>query len=177
MGAQGKETLIRDLKHAIEMLSPVDFASGLIPQGGISLAYALPGARTCEDVAYSIDGQMFLSEDAPAVRMVLTAIRFDPTIRCIGIMKYSPAAISICNSMVLEICTFNRTLEPPGTTGIDWGVAFCCEQSDGVPDIIYDTGSGEKEALIRILGENPGQVTARFNRIITRIMNTNLTEE
>ena len=176
MAAAGREVIIRELGHAAESISQI-MDPGIIPAGGVSLAYALPGARSSEDVAVSKGRQVSLSEDLPAVRMVLTAMRFDPSIRCVGIIKYSCSAVAICEAMMLEICSYNRALEPPGITSIDWGVAFCCEQSEGVPDVIYDTGFKEKEPLIRILGENPTQVAASINRILSRIINTNLTEE
>lgn len=176
MAASGREVIIRELGHAAESINQIT-DTHIIPDSGVSLAYALPGARTSEDVAVCRGGQVSLTEDLPAVRMVLTAMRFDPSIRCVGIIKYSRSAVAICEMMMLEICSYNRALEPPGITTIDWGVAFCCEQSEGVPDVIYDTGSKEKEPLIRIFGENPTGVSASINRILSRIINTNLTEE
>lgn len=151
----------------------------LVPdlQGGITLAYAIQGARNPDDVVAVRRDEAPCSSDNPAVRMILTAMRFDPDIRCVAVIQYTQAMIEVCESMILEIGSFDRCREPPGISTIDWGVAFCCESIGGVPDIIYDRGCRENKPLIRIFGEDPGKVSARLNRIITRIMNTTFTEE
>jgi hydroxymethylpyrimidine/phosphomethylpyrimidine kinase len=69
--------------------------------------------------------------------------------------------------MLLEICTFDRAAEPPGVKTMDWGVASCCRQ--GVPDVIYDLGAVGKEAMIRILGENPDGVVKNILKLSARM--------
>jgi thiamine-phosphate diphosphorylase len=170
------DSLIRELEEAYKQLGLSAYPD-LIPYEGMQMAYALPAARGTEDVAVLSNGRISILKDAPATRMVLTAMRFDPAIRCVCIIRYSPDILAVCSSMLIELSSFDRTQEPPGITTIDWGVAFCSERSDGVPDIIYDLGSAGKKPLIRILGENPTRVSANLNRIVTRIKSTNSEEE
>jgi thiamine-phosphate diphosphorylase len=182
--SKDKETMVssdilvlnRELESVKEALSEITLLE-IVPDGGITMAYARQGARTIGDVSVISKGSIISSTDLPVCRMVLTANRFDPTIRCVAIIKYGPKIIEIATEMLMEISSFNRAQEPPGDSAHDWGVAFCCEKSDGVPDLIYDTGSVGKEPLIRLLGENPTRVLASINRILTRIIITIFTEE
>ena len=168
--------IIRELEMAVGLMRTLTYPP-LIPEGGISLAYARAGARTLGDVGAVTEDHIICPADLPACRMVLTALRFDPKIRCALVLRYNEKFIAAGDAMLLEICSFNRAQEPPGDTTHDWGTAFCCENSDGVPDIIYDTGCAGKEPLIRMFGENPTQVLASINRILTRIIDTNFNEE
>ena len=170
------DAVIRELEEAKGTLE-LSGHPNLIPEDGVQIAYALPGARGKNDVAILSHERISLTSDRPAGRMVLTAIRFDPRIRCIAIIRYLAEIIPICDALMMEVSSFDRSFEPPGITTIDWGVAFCCEQSDSIPDIIYDLGCTDKEPLIRILGENPTRVSASLNRILARIKYTNLIEE
>lgn len=159
----------------------------MIPDEGISLAYAGQGARTGADVA-TIRGGITLvegtlsagpvvcGEDTRSSRMILTAMRFSPEIRAVASIRYTPQILTICDEMLLEITSFDRSREPIGSREIDFGVAFCSERGDGVPDIIYDTGSPNHEPLIRIFGETPEPIAASINRIRTRIIDTYSTE-
>jgi hydroxymethylpyrimidine/phosphomethylpyrimidine kinase len=171
-----RESITRELNEIADRLKekkipPID------QNGGIIIASAPPGARAADQVVVLSGSGITSSPDNPAARMVLTAMRFDPAMRCVAVIRYSEEIIRVCESMLLEIGTFDRAREPPGIPTIDWGVAFCCEQIKGVPDVIYDVGYREKVPLIRILGENPTTVSAMLNRIITRIMNTTFIEE
>ncbi|PKL58694.1 MAG: phosphomethylpyrimidine kinase [Methanomicrobiales archaeon HGW-Methanomicrobiales-4] len=170
------DALIRELEEASERLDLSEYPA-LIPDEGVQIAYALPAARGKEDVAVLSNGRISIASDFPASRMVLTAMRFDPSIRCVIIIRYNKEILSACNAMMMEICTFDRAHEPPGIPTIDWGVAFCSEKSDGVPDIIYDLGSAGKDPLIRVLGENPTRLSTSLNRILARNKYTNLKEE
>jgi hydroxymethylpyrimidine/phosphomethylpyrimidine kinase len=167
------DRIIRELEEASENLRLSGYPI-LIPEGGVQVAYALPAARGKDDVAVLSNDRISISSDCPVTRMVLTAMRFDSSIRCVAVIRYSKEVLSACSAMLLEICSFDRVHEPPGITTIDWGVAFCCERSDGVPDIIYDLGCTGREPVIRILGENPTRISASLNRIVTRIKTTNL---
>lgn len=171
------EHIIRDLKHAAETVTTHLQDNKTESSMSLKLAFAQAGARDENQVVWYANGQVFTGIPSSLVTMLLTAMRFDPAIRSVGVLTYSPGLLAICENMLLDICSFNRTLEPSENSTIDWGVAFCCEHHDGVPDVIYDTGSPGKVPLIRIFGENPTLVTASINRILTRIMNTNLSEE
>ncbi len=174
--SDGNSHIIRELDAVLPALMEIEHPL-IRSSGGFSLAYVRQGARTTGDTAAISEFTIINGADLPVCRMVLTAIRFDPDMRCAAVIRYEPQIIAAAETMLMEVCSFNREQEPPGDSTHDWGVAFCCEKIDGVPDVIYDLGHGEKDPLIRIFGENPTRVLASINRILSRIINTKFTEE
>lgn len=178
MPDDSREVVIRELQGAVQMLSR-QMDPALIPEVGMNIAYGLPGARDPGQVA-AVEGrivrvsgkvhpvgQVTFGASDHVARIVITVIRFDPRVRCAANIRYSAEAIGILDDMLLEICTFDRAAEPPGVKTMDWGVASCCRQ--GVPDVIYDLGAVGKEAMIRILGENPEGVVKNILKLSARM--------
>jgi hydroxymethylpyrimidine/phosphomethylpyrimidine kinase len=166
------------LELAVKILAE-EMLPSLVPGGGANIGYALRGARTREDVAgvqggivntgskvQPAGGVTFGAAESVA-RVVLTAMRTDPQIRSAAVIGYSMTAIAILEDLLLEICEFDRTRDPPGLSTMDWGVAFCCRE--GVPDVIFDRGAAGKEPLIRILGEEPVTVAQTIVAVSHRI--------
>ena len=166
------------LELAVKILAE-EMLPSLVPGGGANIGYALRGARTREDVAgvqggivntgskvQPAGGVTFGAAESVA-RVVLTAMRTDPQIRSAAVIGYSMTAIAILEDLLLEICEFDRTRDPPGVSTMDWGVAFCCRE--GVPDVIFDRGAAGKEPLIRILGEEPVSVAQTIVAVSHRI--------
>ena len=178
MTREEQEEVLRHLRAAVQQIAQA-MDPALIPEVGTNIAYALPGARTRDEVA-AVDGRIvksggishpvglvaFGASDHVA-RIVLTAMKFDPTIRSAANIRCSPRVISILKDLFLELCSFDRNAEPPGTQTMDWGVAFCCR--GGVPDVIYDKGAVGKEPMVRILGENPAEVATVMLKISSRM--------
>lgn len=177
MTREEREEVLRLLQAAVEQISQ-SMDPDLIPEVGTNIVYALPGARTRDDVA-AVDGRIVRSRGRShpvgpvtfgasdhVARIVLTAMKFDPGIRSAANIRYSPRILSILEDLFLEICSFDRSTEPPGTQTMDWGVAFCCK--GGVPDIIYDKGAIGKEPMVRILGEKPADVVTTLLKISNR---------
>ena len=100
-------------------------------------------------------------------RVVLTAMRTDPGIRSAAVIGYSAPALAILGDLLLEVCEFDRTREPPGVSTMEWGVASCCRE--GVPDVIFDRGASGREPLIRILGEEPVSVAQTIVAVSHRL--------
>jgi hydroxymethylpyrimidine/phosphomethylpyrimidine kinase len=98
--------------------------------------------------------------------MIITAMHFEPSIRCVAAVRYSHEVVSVIDDLLLESCSFDQRC--PGISTMDWGIASCCR--DGVPDVIWDTGSGGKGGLIRFFGEKPADVASNIiicsNRLI-----------
>ena len=170
------DAIIRELEEISEKVRESDLFNH-IPDDELQISYALPAAREKGDIAVLSQTRITTGSDLPITRMTLTAMRFDPSIRCVAVIRYSEEFLAACRDIMLEICSFDRKREPRGIATFDWGVAFCCEHHEGIPDIIYDQGCAEKDPLIRMLGENPTRVIASLNMIVTRIKNTNLKEE
>lgn len=173
-----RQSVLRELEEGVHTLcTGMDIR--LIPEVGTNIAFAIPAARDPGDVA-AVEGRivrmsgkahpvgpvLFGASDHVA-RIVLTAMRFDPQVRCAANLRYSPETVMIMEEMLLEVCSFDRSAEPPGVKTMDWGVASCCR--GGVPDVIYDLGSVGKEPMIRLLGENPGVVVKNILKVSARI--------
>jgi predicted fused transcriptional regulator/phosphomethylpyrimidine kinase len=173
-----RETVLALLQAAVDQMeSTMDIR--LIPEVGTNIVYALPDARDKNDVA-AVEGRIVRVGDRPhpvgpvafgasdhVAAIVLTAMKFDPDIRSAANIRYSPELIALLEDLFLEMCSFDRSREPPGTRTMDWGVAFCCR--NGVPDIIFDRGALGKEPMVRVLAENPAEVAAIIGRISSRI--------
>ncbi|MDN7023524.1 phosphomethylpyrimidine kinase [Methanoculleus sp. FWC-SCC1] len=170
--------VMRSLEQAVGMLAQ-SMDVRLIPEVGMNIAYALPDPRSRDDVA-AVQGRIvklgdqvhpvgtvaFGASDHVA-RIVMTAMKFDPAIRSAANIRFSEALLPEFDTMMFEVCSFDRASEPPGVQTMDWGVASCCR--DGMPDVIYDRGAVGKEPMIRILGEDPGIVAHNILKLSTRI--------
>ena len=173
-----KEEVRKRLGLAVQILAE-GMTPSLVPGTGSNIGYALPGARTPVDVAGVTGGimrggdgvrpagEVAFGAAGGAARVVLTAMRTDPGIRSGAVIAYSGVVLATLDDLLLEICEFDRAREPPGVSTMDWGVASCCRE--GVPDVIFDRGTAEKEPLIRILGEEPVSVARTVVAISHRL--------
>ena len=156
----------------------------LIPVYGTKLGYAIRGARESKGIAAvqggiidsdgkpHADGPCAFGVDEDISRIVLTAMKFDPIIRCAATLRFSRKVIGIMESLLLECTSFDPAAEPPGISTMDWGVASCCKQ--GVPDVCYDTGKKGKEAIIRLFGEDPIDISNNIIMLSNRIISIEL---
>lgn len=176
MTRDARDAVLARLRQAAWQLEQTMHA-GLIPDAGANLSYAIPEARSRDDVA-AVEGMIVRSGDRPHLggpvafgvsgqlaTIVLTAMKYDADIRSAAIIRYSPSIIGILEDQFLEICSFDRAQEPPGVQTMDWGVSFCCR--NGVPDIIFDRGAPGKEPIVFVLAEDPGTVVTIIGRIGT----------
>lgn len=174
-----REQVLHELEDAVNRIRE-QAKPELIPEVGMNIAYALPGARMPEEVAavtgrivrvgnsvHPVGGIAFGASDHVA-RIVLTAMKFNPEVRSAANIRFSDDFITIMDEELLEIRSFDRTKEPPGVRTMDWGVASCCK--DGVPDVIFDRGAMGKEPMIRILGEDPYIVSQNILKLSQRII-------
>ena len=151
----------------------------LIPEVGMNIVYALPDARSKDDVAgvlgrivrlgdrvHPVGAIAFGASDHMA-RIVITAMRFDPRVRSAANVRFSEAILPELENLLFEVCSFDRAKEPPGVQTMDWGVASCCRE--GVPDAIYDRGAVGKEPMIRVLAEDPVMVAHNILKLSNRI--------
>lgn len=174
-----REQILHELAEAVKRIE--EHASpALIPEVGMNIAYALPGARIPEDVA-AVTGRIVRLKDRVhpvgeiafgasdhVARIVLTAMKFDPEMRSAANIRFSEDYIHILDEELLEVRSFDRTKEPPGVRTMDWGVASCCKE--GVPDVIFDRGAMGKEPMIRIMGEDPYTVSQNILKLSQRII-------
>jgi hydroxymethylpyrimidine/phosphomethylpyrimidine kinase len=181
--AQERGEVLRDLEYAVALLIR-SMDARLIPLEGMTIAYAVRGARDPEGVAgvqgrikndngvARLSGSCAFGTDEYSTRIILTAMKFDPVIRSAATIGYSQAVIIALEDMFLECCTFDTSKEPAGISSMDWGVASCCK--DGVPDVIYNTGIKGKPSLIRLFGENPSDVANNIIICSNRVLHSEL---
>lgn len=183
MTGNERDEVIRQVEHAISLLVDA-MNSACIPEVGMNLVYAIPGARDQGDVAgvqgrivrlgtavHPVGDVVFGASDHIA-RIVLTAMKFDPRIRSAANIRFSEKTVRLLEEMMLDVCSFDRTVEPPGVKTMDWGVAQCCR--NGVPDIIFDRGAVGKEPMVRVLGEDPVTIARNIIMLSGRIKDTNV---
>jgi predicted fused transcriptional regulator/phosphomethylpyrimidine kinase len=141
----------------------------LIPQEGVLFGFALRGARDSSGVvaiqggiteerkqALSLNAFVFGMDDA-AVRAILTAQRFDPSMRSAAVLRFSERALLVLEKdLFLECASFAAVPQEKGTSTMDWGIAFCCK--DGVPDVIFEKNPDPARSRLVIFGENPDDV-------------------
>jgi predicted fused transcriptional regulator/phosphomethylpyrimidine kinase len=156
----------------------------LIPAYGTKLGYAIRGARESKGVAAvqggiinengkpHAGGPCAFGGDEDIARIVLTAMKFDPIMRCAATLRFSKKIMGTIESLLLECTSFDPLSEPPGISTMDWGVASCCR--GGVPDVCFDTGGKGKEAIIRLFGEDPIDISNNIIMISNRIISIEL---
>jgi hydroxymethylpyrimidine/phosphomethylpyrimidine kinase len=143
--------------------------TGLIPPEGMAFGYAIRGARDSEGVA-AVNGGIHISTEGrtvagpcvfgtvePVVRIILTAMKFDPVIRSAAILQFSDRALQVLkDDLFLECASLDAASKNQGISTMDWGIASCCK--DGVPDVIFRKGAGAEESRIILSGEGPADV-------------------
>jgi predicted fused transcriptional regulator/phosphomethylpyrimidine kinase len=152
---------------------------GFIPACGADIAFAKTVARDRTDIA-SVGGKItapggtlvagdpVFGQGDYIARVLLTALKFDPLMRSTAIIRCSPDLVRKSDELFFETCYFDPEKEPPGISTMDWGVASCCR--DGVPDVVYDTGSERSEPLARFFGEDPVEVVNNIIMVTGRII-------
>ncbi len=178
MTREDRARVIESMNEAVALLAG-RMDARLIPKTGMEIAYALPDARSRDDVA-AISGRIVgqgsrvhpagdiaFGADDYAARIILTVMRFNPDIRSAATIRFSEAVLIELENLLFEICSFDPANEPPGVQTMDWGVASCCRE--GVPDAIYSRGVPGKEPMIRVFGEDPVTVAHNILKLSNRI--------
>lgn len=145
---------------------------GLIPEVGVNIVMALPGAKDRSQVV-GLSGRIIraggravmtgfpeLGGSEHMANVVLTAIQHDPRIRSAMNIKYSPENLRACRELGLTVASFDRAKEPKGVKTMEWGTAQAIKKIGRVPQVVFDKGSVGKEAMIRLLGATPDEVAS-----------------
>jgi hydroxymethylpyrimidine/phosphomethylpyrimidine kinase len=167
-----KEDVLRDTRHAVDLLRHCQPFAKLIAEVGCNIAMALPNAVSETDVT-GVEGRMVKLNSEPYMvgcvsfgasshiaRIVLATMQFNPSRRAAMNIRYSEKILDICRKMQLSISSFDRAEEPENTKTMDWGVTHAIKTFGSVPDVIYDKGGAGKEPMIRIIGETATDVAS-----------------
>jgi hydroxymethylpyrimidine kinase / phosphomethylpyrimidine kinase / thiamine-phosphate diphosphorylase len=155
--------------------------SPLIPEVMSNLGHALPYAEGLEHVAAfpgrilkTPQGTMIPSPPAfgasrHIAALILTARERFPHLRAAMNIRYVEGIEDIAPLLHLRYANFDRAQEPPAVKAreggtLAWGVASVLDNLQSweqPPDLIGDRGEVGKEAMLRILGEDPMSVAEK----------------
>ncbi len=169
-----RAAVITILKNALEPLLAYPINSIFLPAGGASFAFAMRGARDSSGVAAArIEpagktgttvscSPCAFDTGEPAERAVLTAMKFDPAIRCAAVLKYSDRFLEVFeDDLFLSCASVTPGPSAQGSGPMDWGIASCCREE--VPDVIFEKNPVPARSRLLLFGEGPADV---INNII-----------
>lgn len=164
---------VKETAKNMEKFLPISF----VPEVGINICFALKNAKTHEDVC-GIEGRIIkVGKEVKVVgnadfnvskhiaTIVLAVMKYDKEKRCAMNIKYSEKNLRKVKKTKLKIGYFNRENEPKNVSSMNWGTEFAIKKF-GLIDVIYDKGGIGKEAMIRIIGNNPKDVLEKLKKII-----------
>ncbi len=180
-----KHQVLEDVFAAAKMIEDHPEFSPYVAEVGTQLAMALPYASTKLHVA-AVEGRIVkFGKRVKAVgcarfgvsdhvaRIVLTAIRHNPSKRAALNLRYDQDLVEAFKKLGQVVSSFDRRLEPPevkaaeGVTLI-WGVNEAIKTAGRVPDVVYDLGEVGKEPMIRVLGSSAMDVVEKSLASIKR---------
>ena len=149
-----------------------------IPEVGMNFAYALPNAKTPNDVCaidgritkhkgrLSLCGTLDFGVSKHVASIILAAMSYDATMRSAVNIRYSQKTVDLYKKIGFTIGSFDRQNEPSDVTStMEWGTKYVIAELGRLPDVIYDTGSIGKEPMIRVLGKNPEEVILKIQKL------------
>ncbi len=148
-----------------------------VPEVGMNVAYALPGATDARRDVLGLAGRITIAGFGRAVtgrlayggphhtgRIAVVLQEYDATARLVLNHRFDDACIANAAKAGLAIGSFKRSEEPadaPST--MEWGVRHAIESNGGrVPDLIWDAGGVGKEAMIRVLASDPADLVRKL---------------
>lgn len=142
---------------------------------GTQVVMALPYASSLEHVA-GVEGRISRSTKAIGsvkfgvsshmARVVLTAMKFDQTVRAALNLHYVPELVEAFRGLGYTTSSFSRKDEPRAVKAIEggtlsWGTEQAIKKIGKVPDAIFDIGEPGKEPMIRVLGTTATEVVKK----------------
>lgn len=172
---------IKELQSALKALVSSKESIKLAPEVGMNLVYALPGASSVSEV-FGLEGRIVRASgrlvpvgtfkkagSSHVARVVLTALKADPKKRSAMNIRYSKEAVKACLETGLTASPFDREKQPQDTATMEWGTMEAIKKKGFVPDAVFDEGSKGKEAMIRLIAENPRQAVDKALKIAEKI--------
>ncbi len=178
---QSVERVLGNLTYALGMLEDCPEFSKLIPEVRVNLVYALPQARTPEEVA-AIEGRITAVKGLPRAsglpklgasdhmaRLIIEVRKYDPSINAGINFKCDQTIIKVvkdyCTEKGLSFGLIDRRKEPAEVaekerSSMPWKVRELVQSSGGVPKLFYEGEGWGKEPLFVALGENAVEVAS-----------------
>ncbi|MFN4337206.1 MAG: bifunctional hydroxymethylpyrimidine kinase/phosphomethylpyrimidine kinase [Candidatus Nitrosocaldus sp.] len=188
------DDVIASLRRAIDILQfTVDGIALLIPESQSNLVFARAGAESRDDVA-GVVGRIVRYEHGYAraagpirygaskhvADAVLTAMKYDSSMRSAMNIRYDDAIIDICKRLGLSIAEYDRSREPENIKkregmSVRWGIEQAIISSisgtslptqSRVPDVVYHRGDWGKEPMVIVFGKNPMDLLNKVHSIL-----------
>lgn len=176
-----KGRALEEVWAAAKLLAAEPRFAELLPEVGSNIAMALPGAKKTSDVV-GLSGQIIRVGNRPhltgfpelggsehVANIVLTAMHHDPNIRAGLNIRLSDEVLRSCRKLGLLVASFDRAKEPRGVKTMVWGTEQAIKRAGKVPDVIFDRGAKDKEAMVRLLGRSAFEVADLALRIARSI--------
>ena len=176
---QQQEVILGNLAQATTMLQESAEFALLMPEVRVNIVYALPDAKTGEDVA-AIDGRITVVRGFPhasglpawggsdhMARLIIETRKYDPRINAGINFKCDGEIIEVMKQYCKEKgCLFgciDRTSEPAEVMAKDrssmpWKTKQLVDSSGGVPKLFYEGDGWGKEPLSVALGDTAVEV-------------------
>jgi len=176
--------ILENVRRAVKLIEGTSEFSKLIPEIGTNIAMAKANAKTVRDVV-GVRGRIHAVSGRPratgpsefggsshVASAVLTAMKYDRSVRSSINIKFDWAILDICKGMEFKISHYDRTKEPREVKQVDgrtipWGIARAIKKAGIVPDVVYDLGDTGKEPMLFFFGPTALKVA----RAIVRIAN------
>ena len=173
--------VIEELAIAIERLTSIKNFEKLIPECQSNIAYAIPNARSIEDVA-GVSGRIVkagvrsvptsgvkFGGSTHVASSILEYMKTNQLVRSALNIKNEKKILDMCNRL-LRVTHYERKWEPKTIKNregrsISWGVSRALSKNPDA-DIIYHTGDIGKEPMIIIFGQNPQEVVDKVKSIL-----------
>lgn len=174
------EIVLGNLVTAVNLLQSCPEFTSLIPEVRVNLVYALPDAKTPQEVA-AVEGRITAVGGLPhasgmptmgasdhLARRVLEVRKYDPTVNAVINFKCDKVVIEVvkeyCSERGLLFGWLNRSQEPAEVaehdqTSMPWKVKQLVTSYDAVPRLFYEGEGWGKEPLFLALGKDAVEVT------------------
>jgi len=182
-----KYRALSNVKKAVEIL--LENSNKILkytPEVGINVVEAIDSkyATSISDVA-GVKGRIVKAGDklvavgpvefgvsSHLARLVLEAMKINPSMRGAVNVKYSEDIIARARSKGYLVVFVDRRLEPEEIRSVEgatlpWIMRESVKQAGRIPDLIYDTGDVGKEPMIRILGKTAVEAVSKLLEILT----------
>lgn len=166
--------VLTSVKKALEIL--LDNAEKVlphVPEVGINIVEAVDWryAKGVEDVA-GVTGRVVragnklvpvgpveFGASSHLARLVLEAMKYDPSVRGAVNVKYSEELVKRAKVKGYVVVFVDRRAEPGHVKGVEgasipWITRTAFEVLGKTPDVVYDVGDVGKEAMVRVLGKS-----------------------
>ncbi|AEH51434.1 Phosphomethylpyrimidine kinase [Pseudothermotoga thermarum DSM 5069] len=177
-----KYDILEQLDELLEeflMLGPLT-----VPEVGQNVSFALDWSKTEEEVAKFpgrirmclgkavVVSKACFKDKSHTARMVLTAKKFFPHIKCATNIKFKKEYVENAIKQGYLVFKYDRSLESEELMKKDEGsmefmIKLAVEKLGRMPDVIWDDGWYGKEAMIRVFGRNPKEILEKVKKIVS----------